>query len=228
MAKIASRRDPARPANSLTRALTCLFKRAVRRWYRCSTPETCSRKVWRQPRVGHTRRRTRTRTTTRRPPPAARNVRDRPPVIAVHPSGRGPTYRADRSVPGVRANTTIRSPSSATSSMTSGDSPENTFCTSPLTSSTQEQRHQPPSITTESETGPKAPHSQIPRLAQKCSTGSRLARRTPGRRTRYSRTGPARAGRQRTAKQEQPAGPCVTIPSLLPRRTETVSPSPRK
>lgn len=36
-----------------------------------STPGICSRKACRQPRVGHTRRRTRTRTTTRRSSPGA-------------------------------------------------------------------------------------------------------------------------------------------------------------
>lgn len=39
---------------------------------------------------------------------------------------------------GVRARTTIRSPSSTTFSMTSGDNPENTTCTSLITSSTWE------------------------------------------------------------------------------------------
>lgn len=57
---------PAPAANFLTTALTDLFERAVRRWYRFSTSGTCSRKACRQPSVGHTRRRTRGRTTTHR------------------------------------------------------------------------------------------------------------------------------------------------------------------
>ena len=68
--------------------------------------------------------------------PVDRNVGHRPPVVAVHPSRRGPAHRADRGVqrrPGPHHNPLT---SSTTSSMTSGDRPENTVCTSSLTSIT--------------------------------------------------------------------------------------------
>ncbi len=88
---------PAVVAGRAGRASACLFTRAGRRWYRCCTPGTWSRKVWRQPRV-------RVHQTPHphphhHPAPVDRNIGHRPPVIAMHPTRSGPAPRADRGVP---------------------------------------------------------------------------------------------------------------------------------
>jgi hypothetical protein len=89
---------PSSAVNSLTMALTCLVRRTVRRWYRSTTPGTCSRKVWRQPR-GDTPGAAPAQHTDHHPPFIDRHIGRHPPVIAVHAFRRSPAHRADRSVP---------------------------------------------------------------------------------------------------------------------------------
>ena len=86
MPSAASSREPARPANSRTVALTWPVSLVMRRWYRSRTPGTCSRKVctW-QSRAGQRIRRTLIFTTTRRP--STGTSAWRPLVIPVHVRG---------------------------------------------------------------------------------------------------------------------------------------------
>lgn len=121
-ASIAGKRAPARRANSAITALICLVGRVVRRWYRSRTPDTCSRKVWQQPHVGHTGRR-----TAHGPPPVVHRPAHRPPSAGgsrahapTKPCTSGTPRRPGEFVPAPQS----ANPHRPRCSMTSGASPK--------------------------------------------------------------------------------------------------------